>query len=278
MAHRERIIFCLSLEDQVLDQMLFSSTLAAEVKSSFVNSSKPGWSPLPAGFNLFYQTFSLDDVVSIDKMAWDWTMPDWVILCYFHQRFGHWPQRLRDIVWRRFCQVVGPDCRIRLPSGEVLSQQIWGIMKSGWLLTIGLNSASQVYQHYLAEIRSRSLPKKLWSYGDDLIMQKPTQEYLMHLSMTGCIVKHVLPKAEFVGLEFKAGGVLQPLYGKKHEFRLAYADPHLMPAIAIGLCAWYALAEDRSSIQKLYSYSRYSRQVYYWWALGLCDLDVKYII
>lgn len=270
--NRERLIFCLSLEDQIVDHMLFDETVLSEVASASVTNSKVGWSPIPTGFLLFYHTFSLDDVVSVDKSAWDWTMPAYIPYCYFKQRFSHWSPLGQAIAWRRFNQVIGTSCVLRCPDGRRLRQTGYGIMKSGWLLTIGMNSAAQVYQHYLAQIRSGSPPRRLWSCGDDVIMEKSTKEYYVQLSLTGCILKHVKTDAEFMGMSFEPGHVLQPIYPDRHAFSMAYADVELLPQLAIGLLSWYALARDREVVRPLESYSVLPAYCYKWWAYGLLDL------
>lgn len=274
--HRERLIFCLSLEDQVVDHMLFGDVVLYEVEACATTNSKVGWSPLPGGFRSFYHSFSLDDVMSVDKRAWDWTMPAWVIQMYFDQRFGHLPVEFRNAIWRRFSQVVGPECILRLPDGRRLQQVLWGLMKSGWILTIGLNSSAQVYQHYLACIRAGVRPRLLWAMGDDVVVRSMPPQYFFFLTSTGCLVKHVKKGAEFCGLAFLPGGVLQPLYAAKHKFNIAYCDPDKLSDMATGLGAWYALAADSSVMEPIRGYSRFSRRQFRWWAMGLLELDFNW--
>lgn len=177
------------------------------------------------------------------------------------------------MVWRRMNQVLGPSCVLRLPNGRRLRQTGFGVMKSGWLLTIGMNSAAQVYQHYLAQVRSNAPPRLLWTCGDDIVMQTPTLAYLIHLSFTGCVLKHVLPRAEFMGQRFEPGNVLQPLYPDRHAYSMAYFDPLNFKELAVGLLSWYSLARDRRVVQPLESYSPHTRDVYTWWAYGLLELS-----
>lgn len=275
--HRERIIFVTALEDQVIDHMLFGENAHAEIDLHPFTNSKVGWAPIPAGFKQLLDTFDVDQVHAVDKTAWDWTVPSWVIQAYFEQRFGHYPPSLKQVLWRRFEAVVGPNCTVRMPDGTVLRQKIWGLMKSGWFLTIGLNSAAQVYQHYLALIRSKGKICPLWVMGDDVLTTKQSDSYYFWLRTTGCLVKHVLDSAEFCGLRFFKDGACQPIYPDRHRMSLAYATLTNLNDVCTSLCAWYSLAPDQSILtDQCWARSRFSRVQLYWWALGLMPLSITW--
>lgn len=239
---RMRVIWCLSLVDQVVDRMLFIPWLDAELQNVDKVTSKAGWSPLPCGFRDLIRRFP--EAIAVDKTAWDWTMPDWCVRMYFrvkcHQMNVRNPLYM-GVCRLRFEQVLGSLCRVRMPDGLNLRQKGLGIMKSGWLMTLSMNSAAQMFQHSLAmirltqECRYEDLPNLgIWAMGDDVIMDVPPPYYdindfcyyyNVYLETTGCVVKHVYANREFSGFMFLSMNNVTPLYGEKHKFLLKYLKP-----------------------------------------------------
>lgn len=272
-ASRERIICCLSLEDQVIDQMLFGNMIDSEVRNFPHISSKVGWSPIPEGFLAFNEVFQ-GDVSSLDKSAWDWTMPEWVVRMYFNYRFDDKPLWFRQLAWSRFMEVVGPNCVLRLPDGSRVQQEFLGFMKSGWLLTIGMNSFAQVAQLHLAALRFGVETPLMWAVGDDAVVRgRLSDGFLDSLRTTGCLLKHSKYSPEFMGMKITSKGV-QPLYKDKHVFNLSYIPEYKLREVATCLCAIYALAEDRDHLKNLIDYSLFSWSQLRLWALGLLQLDI----
>lgn len=265
--NRFRIIFCLSLEDQLVDHVLFDNMATAEIAQHSRTRSKVGWSPYPSGFRNVYQTFG-NQAAAVDKTAWDWTMPDWIIRAYFELRFSHCSLLYQLMVLKRFNEVVGRACKVDFPSGLRGTQLFWGLMKSGWLLTIGMNSVAQSLQHDLAVYRCRIPNWLIWAIGDDVLMEKSTALYELALKTCGCIVKHCKVSREFAGMLY-ADDSIQPLYPDKHLANLSTVPVERLPEVADGLCAWYALAKDTSHLGCLPQYSRYSWRYLRLWANGI---------
>lgn len=170
----------------------------------------------------------------------------------------------------RMAEVVGPKCTMALQGSDlliaskegllevrerrlgfvhVLRQTVWGRMKSGWQLTISMNSFAQFAQHVVAMTRMQnywrqavaplpqgSLPR-IWVMGDDILLSYPYSDdryqrseflksYQEATETLGCIVKHVRFGREFAGFSFEQAGPV-PLYKNKHIESLKWAETEL---------------------------------------------------
>lgn len=271
--HRERIIACLAVEDQVLDHMIFGTLFRAELDNFSCTANKVGWVPLPAGYRQLFGSF--ERPVAIDKSAWDWTLPGWCVYAFFEMHYENAPDLVRRIVWNRLQEVLGEGCVYRFPDGTRLRQNFKGLMKSGWFMTISMNSTCQVLQHALASIRAGIEPTKLWAIGDDMLIEEPAdlELYLAELKKTGCIVKHAKKEMEFAGMTYLGPHSAQPIYGPKHQFRLAYMPMKDLPTAATSLSLWYSLAPDKTPIRPYLPYALFTERTTTLWAFGLAKLD-----
>lgn len=237
----------------MVDRILFYSWHKVEVDHLSRVNSKTGWSPLPEGHMVLQATFREDSSIAIDKSAWDWTMPAWVVMLYACVKVlqvRNCPDWYQRVVFGRLMEVLGPDCTIRFPSGNCLQQDGVGFMKSGWLLTLSMNSMAQYAQHALAFKRafgSNNIPL-MWAMGDDsLISWSPSESqlerYLVELKQLGCLVKYANRSREFCGFSFN-GKSVNPQYKDKHSFLLRHvSDEHAEETIA-AYCLLYSLADD----------------------------------
>lgn len=251
--HRERLISCLSLEDQMVDRCLFYPWVASEVACVDSVTAKAGWSPLPDGFKAVWTTFPEKSSLAVDKTAWDWTMPGWVVLAYLAIKLRQTRGCTRDYQWMcllRMMMVVGPGAVFRLPTGRRLRQRFWGLMKSGWFLTLSCNSMAQLCQHLLAwgRLRLRWELPYLWAMGDDMLVRWTlprwlVKVYLHNLSMTGCIVKHGIFDRQFAGFRF-SGELVTPLYKEKHQYALRHLKPAVEESTVLAYSLLYALSGD----------------------------------
>lgn len=215
----------------MVDRLLFYPWIAIEIDHVGEITSKAGWSPIPEGYRSLEATFPEELSVAVDKTAWDWTMPGWVVKqyveCKLAQCYDSGPAYERACM-ARVREVVGPGAVFRFPDGERLAQQGWGLMKSGWLLTLSMNSAAQYLQHVVACGRAGMEVPYMWAMGDDMLIKADwTSEqelaYAKALATTGCLVKHVKRSREFAGFEFTQHQVI-PLYQEKHKFMIAYVE------------------------------------------------------
>lgn len=276
-AGRERLIFALSLVDQMVDRILFKPMIDVEIRNPREVVSKTGWSPLPEGYRAIYQEFP-GEVMAVDKTAWDWTMPGWVVAAYHEMKMEQcltMDELYSGMTFYRMMEVVGPLSKVRLPTGFEVRQKGIGLMKSGWLLTLSMNSLAQALQHAVAAYSIGEEPPRCWAMGDDFISRsvRDVSRYREELSRTGCIVKHIKNILEFAGFEFTKGGV-EPLYTSKHKFLLAYVDPAIEQDVLLAYHLLYSLSEN----DWLERYRKFAEfpigNSFKLWALGLRKLEL----
>lgn len=246
---RLRLIMVLSLEDQMVDRIIFGGWVEDELLRVMDLPSKAGWSPLPFGFSQLNRAFP-DQVLATDCSSFDWTVPEWVISTYIRVKLA---QCEFDPAWHaaivnRLRQVLG-DAVIRLPGGERYQQALPGIMKSGWFLTISANSSFQFLINVLAWLRShprRPFPL-IWTMGDDVLLEWKdsfSQEaFEQALSSTGIVVKRGSRNREFGGFHFLKDSV-EPAYPAKHRFMLEHLSEDLAEVVCTSYMCLYSLAES----------------------------------
>lgn len=248
---RFRLISILSLEDQLLDRLLFMGWLLAEMDNPEHTVCKVGWSPIPEGYLHLINTMpNKAKCWAVDKKAWDWTMPGWVVKAYVDTKldFSNADLCYKLAVRNRVSEVVGPRCVIAMPDGTLLQQLQWGLQKSGWLLTLTLNSAAQDLQHILASLRvGLSDNVVVWAMGDDLLCYADwtDQQAVLYgeaLDKTGCIVKYINNTREFCGFNYEQG--CDPLYQDKHKFLLEYCPEDKLRELIASYSLLYALSDS----------------------------------
>lgn len=278
---RYRLIWAFSVEDQVVDRLLFSDFFKIEVQHFDQVVSKTGWSPIPGGYRLFNATFR-GQVLATDCSCFDWTYPPWLPKLFMQtllQRARGVSQLYCKMVENRFEQVLGPQVVVRLPSGKRFRQLQWGVMKSGWLLTLMGNSNAMLilfsiaWKRSQAHYGSRPLPL-LWAMGDDVIMswyEGLDPSYLVtELEKLGVIIKQFTFNREFAGFEILPSGHVTPLYPNKHRFHLAYHTEEELKELSAAYGCLYALAKERPPVVQnlVQQYSPYTWCFYEVWARG----------
>lgn len=289
----------MALVDQLVDKCLFSPWQQVELDNVERSVSKSGWSPMPEGYRWLNKTFPDNHAVyAVDKTAWDWTMPGWVIKPYYSAKASQCrdptPDYLRATA-ARFAEVLR-DATVRLPDGSVYRQTTDGLMKSGWYLTLSMNSAAQFFQHSLAWQRAGGIGELplMWAMGDDMLvnfnatqsltyMQKvrgprlaadDVEAYMSALATTGCLVKIMENQKEFAGFRF-TDLVVTPLYQDKHRFMLSYVNPSKKHETLLSMALMYSLTPNfgwLSDLRKQMDFplnSSFRR-----WAQGLAHLAV----
>lgn len=290
-AGRHRLISCLAFEDQMVDRILFYAWQRSEVDDYSACASKAGWAPIPGGYAEMLASFPEEEKsLAIDKTAWDWTMPEWVVVVYFMVKLaqvGRPGLNYARTAWNRMRQVVGPDAYVRLPSGRRWRQSFWGMMKSGWFLTLSMNSMAQAAQHELACLRMK-IPRAplLWAMGDDSLINwtlglDVVCEYIEHLGKTGCLIKHFKFCREFCG--FRVYGtekepVVDPLYPGKHRFSLAYVSPKVEDETTLSYTLIYALAKNYWCVDYEHHFKVPRTSMQKAWAKGLIELRLDFAI
>lgn len=250
-AGRYRLITAFSLEDKIIDAMLFGPWITAEVTRPIHCVQKAGWSITPYGYvQLRSHMPRVTRCLATDKTAWDWTCPGWVVDYYWDCKTSH-HRESPDIIAAmkaRFGLLYGTGFIFRFPDGRRLRQNFFGMMKSGSLLTLSLNSLAQAAMHWLACLRLNVNPGLVWAMGDDLLTYVdpgfPVEEYLAATSKMGALVKFSSNRREFAGM-LMHGTALEPLWQAKHKYVISHLLPSEIRDYLEALLPWYA----RSSAQ-----------------------------
>lgn len=261
---RWRLIWCPSVEDQMVDRLLFGPWVDAEIDNVDRATSKSGWTPIPEGYRMLHAQMPREDqCLAVDKSSWDWTCPWWVIQEYVEAKLEQvrvLPQGYEMAVRTRMMYMFGPGCRVVWPDGVEIQQDGYGLMKSGFLLTLSINSAGQLFQHAVVELRAQFIPALrllllgtlLWAMGDDSILYLSVaplpafvDAYVKELSTLGCLVKHAKVRREFAGFHIQRDSAT-PLYGDKHKFTLYWTKPEMVVNNLVAYSYVYAMATDVS--------------------------------
>lgn len=268
--------------DQMVDRWLFSDWMEAEISAVSRTSTRAGWAPFPEGYFDFRNTFR-GRVFATDCRSFDWTFPDWLVPLLVKLRLDQckWRSAGYDAaVSRRYEEVLGRRCVVRLPSGRRFRQCVGGIMKSGWLRTISDNSAAQYLLNAIAwgRLTSRPFPT-LWAMGDDVIMDWPdrsvdVEQFVTELGRLGVVIKSFDHDRSFAGFRFERdNGVdyVTPCYPGKHRFLLNHyaGDPEIIIAYSL----LYSMARDSEITSFLDARSRITRRCLRNWAQGLVKCE-----
>lgn len=282
--HRERLISVMSLVDQMVDRILFGTYIAAEKQHVMERACKTGWTPIPCGFYDLLETFP-DSVLATDCSAFDWTFPSWVPELIWQaklERTHSYSASFKNALFNRLREVLGNRCTIRLPEGTRLRQLDWGVMKSGWLLTINMNSDAQDVITTLAWLRAypdAGPCPLLWAMGDDVLMRwregLDPQPLTDQLRRAGILSKFAVQNREFAGFEVgrteDGRPYVDPLYPDKHKYLLAHTSEDKLEEVVTAYGLIYALARPgtRQWLEPYMHYSVWTRDVYLAWAYGL---------
>lgn len=235
---RLRLIMSVSLIDSLVDRILFMRLMCMVVDKFADSKILIGWSPVKGGYRLIENLFQ-GRSVSIDKKAWDWSVPHWlleIVKRVIIDLAVDAPMWWRNAVEARFrCLFVHPLFVFK--DGAVGEQAKPGIMKSGCYLTILINSLGQLILHEMAISRlnlDRRLTEPIVVMGDDSLQKwfdGVTQyvEYLQSLGFRLEVQTHD-DEPEFAGFTYKKG--YRPAYRQKHYFALSHLDTNREVALS----------------------------------------------
>lgn len=268
---RWRLIWSVSVIDQIVDTVLFGKSIDAENANHLTIPSKVGLNFYEGGANTFMK--QLDDGtnrqnwIKTDKSAWDWTYAEWLDtfdlncrarLCY--EQTEEWFHN-----WYRLAVVRGKSCtykRIVLSDGTQYQQTRGGIVDSGGKRTISKNSRSQVALRvaYDLTVGNNVDLLRLAAMGDDTVEQmfEDPKIYCDFLLALRFIVKEkpkleLLKEMEFCSHRFiKRHGhwVMLPTNWEKHKFRLKFNSKSadiLVPTLS-SLCLEYCFDDEKFRI------------------------------
>lgn len=272
-----RLIFAFSVEDQVVDRLLFGNLIDAEVENYDKVTSKTGWSPIPNGYRKFNSTFP-SKTLATDCSAFDWTYPKWVAELLPRLILDKYVEVTEDFeraIRARLRQVMGDWAIVRFPDGRRMRQKEWGIMKSGWLCTLSFNSAAQLLVSRLAWLRSH--PRKrfplLWAMGDDVIMSwddGDPEAFCRALGTCGVLNKFYSHERDFAGFRINLDDSVTPLYPEKHAFVTANQSMDTIEDFAHAMSLLYSLSSIEPEFMKmLREYAPLPHSYYVSWARGI---------
>lgn len=223
---RWRLILASPLCVQVAWQMMFSEAYDKDIDNAYYIPSQQGAVFVGGGWKLFTQMWAQQGLTcGLDKEAWDWTAPAWVFdVCL--QLTGRLMRGSRREDWQRIAKSLHKDMFedpiLVLGSGMRYKQLYPGIMKSGCVGTININSRSQVAVHLIASYMMGVDPRPLPACcGDDTIQHVRHTSYLEVYERLGVRIKSVSDTLEFMGHDFPTSGP-RPLYLMKHLKKAAY--------------------------------------------------------
>lgn len=243
---RWRVITSFSLEDKIIDGMLFGPWLEDEIRHPYRTVQKAGWAIVPEGYRrLMAEMPEESQCYASDKTAWDWVCPAWVVDYYLDCKLSHHchsPDH-RAAIRARFAYLYGTGFVVRFPDGRRFRQGFYGMMKSGSVLTLSLNSLAQAAMHWLACLRAGEPLGRVWALGDDFLayVRKgfPRAKIDELVSKMGAIVKFSVPRREFGGMLIR-GDCLEPLWQQKHKYIIAHLDPFDIEDYLKDLLIWYS--------------------------------------
>lgn len=227
-----RIIHNVSIIDNLICRFTLGDLLGASISSYQVIPNKVGWAPSWGGYVWMANQIPGFKLMA-DKSAWDFTCQGWVVLAFaglVDRLYSHIPSD--GTTWRavlgNHLAILFANCTLAIGSIRV-RQRTFGVMKSGWFGTIGLNSVAQVALHVLACRRlgvswKDSIPLVM---GDDTVQSSDVPpRYIEILQKGGCIVKEffVSDEMQFAGHQFTTE-TCTPMYITKHVWALLHLDP-----------------------------------------------------
>lgn len=228
---RLRLISAVSLIDTMVDRILFGWLGRRVIETAGRTPCLVGWSPVRGGWQQLTDRFRGKPVVCIDKEAWDWTVPGFLVdiwadvlgeLAIGAAPWWHQMMRLRF-------KLLFDKPVFQFEDGTRVWQQTRGIMKSGCYLTIILNSLSQSLLHYLANHRigKPMAEHQPYTIGDDTVQDSfpELRDYVGEMEGLGPVLKgaKIQHFVEFAGFAFD-GRTCWPAYWQKHLFNMAHAE------------------------------------------------------
>lgn len=233
-AGRYRLISGVGATDQLVAELLFRPVLQAQMDEPLVHGIAIGWSPNMLGATHFFNCLVDHLSVCADKSAWDWSVNAWMVR-FVEELLVFLTMGSNETVVRNHVKAaLGPKCfQFR---GGFFRTKLFGVLPSGWKLTIFVNSLLQHACHYVCGGQGQLL-----SMGDDTIQEEEAEGYWESLHELGPTVKEVKrDEREFCGMTFDDNGYY-PVYRGKHSFILH----HLKSSVAV---------ETLTSYQYLYAY------------------------
>lgn len=234
---RVRLIFSMSLIDNIIARMLCSLQNNTEINQWELIPSKPGMGLNDASLRTIYQNvINLScggKIAESDISGWDWSVYEWELEADFNRRLEL--NGGRGTIWESIARAhfycVARKVMV-LSDGTMYQQLTPGIMPSGWYNTSSTNSFMRALDHYMVVHRHNSINNSDFSpdcivMGDDGVERwiPDGQEMYRGLGKTVKMYTEVSSEHfEFCSTLFKCGlGV--PVNVDKQIVNLLYYKP-----------------------------------------------------
>lgn len=214
---RWRLIIAASLPVQMVWKMCLEEQNEL-LNRPYVTPSSHGLAFCYGGWRRFLATCRTRAIkYARDISAWDINAPGWVfdVAKDLRKRLYGMPDSFWCLTMDRLYEDAYADSKIMFSRGVVVRQEFGGFMKSGVFVTISDNSLAMVAMHVLACLRSGQCLGAIMATGDDVIQSHVSDSYIAALESSGCRVKEVLTRLEFMGTDFSTGEP-EPMYFRKH--------------------------------------------------------------
>lgn len=221
---RLRLISAVSVVDSMIDRMLFQDIFESVKTHPLATPIAIGWNPLGSGTSVLRGKIKTP-TFDTDKKHWDWTFPFWLLGdCYSCVvNLANWPSWRRELAYSRFFMLF-QHARFCFPDGDIVEQQLPGIMKSGCYLTLLLNSIGQWFLHDLVQTKL-GVEIPFVCFGDDVSQQSSEfdQRFVEEYENFGFTLKSERHEhIEFCGFEMFTMNRFLPAYKEKHIFLLSH--------------------------------------------------------
>lgn len=272
-AKRWRLILASPLSVQVAWHMLFDYLNDKEIENAYFIPSQQGAVLVKGGWKIFREQWvNSGTVYGLDKSAWDWTAPSWAIYLDLElrarlgrgRRLSEWEQLATYLYDEMFKTPL-----LSLSNGTTYRQTIPGIVKSGCVSTISINSHCQVFLHIQYSLALGlpifPLPK---CCGDDTLQSEVHIHNLDVYERFGVKIKSVSRSLEFMGHEILPTGPV-PMYILKHFKKLQFVDEQYLPEYLDSMARMYCHSEYYhlwSELARLLNLQLpFSQQYYIYW-------------
>jgi len=247
-AQMPRVITGLPLHKMIKHQAIFMNMLFMAVAQVLNSPMKYAFAPAtPGHIEHLARIFAGRKLYESDKSTWDFNFFLWIFnMCErVTVRLAMQPLGMSDAVFEQYVvDIKNSFAEVRkalyvCTNGRVFQALFEGIMKSGWLLTIFINSMAQIVVHVMILIRMGFSDEEILSVGyyimaggDDVLQTFPdkfdTSQYLrvaakLGIKISDFVERDSLHHAEYFSTRFeKHGGVWKffPLRFTKHIVKL----------------------------------------------------------
>lgn len=254
---RFRLISGVSLIDNLVARHVFGELFERFVEHWSDTPVKVGWNPFSGGQAHLWRVSK--PYAMIDRSSWDWTFKEWEVDGVFEVLNRLMGGELPVWVRNHFVSVFKHSI-FYLGRDEIELKQIGGgMMKSGYYLTILVNSIAQVLVHKVACINLGVALPVPFCIGDDTLQPAAGilnpdgtyvdlgdgKSYCGELESLGHILK---PEFDFNWIEFAGfkvnGYKVVPSYSKKHGFLVYHVDEELEAETLVSYARLYSLADE----------------------------------